>query len=303
MRIIDCVQGTGEWWEAKRGIPSASNFDLIITPKKQQASASQLPFITRLIEDIKNPSPNYFTGQGGPVNAATDYGRQTEDEARRWYQIQPGAGEVTQVGFCLTDDGRFGCSPDGLVDPDGGLELKCPERHTHLLYLLEGGLPLEYKCQVHGCLVVTGRKWWDFVSYCKNEEQFRIRVEPDAFTKAMRIQLEVFDAKYQAAKKRFKITAQEDEPLTDLTKQTVEEHARQLLDLQETMKKLGFQHGMDKVNDWIRDMQDKPDRPAVPYQTKREVWRLIEGFSKRQDPPWFFDTVNRMFRKEKSIAF
>ncbi len=303
MRIIDCVQGTDTWWEAKRGVPSASNFDQIITPKKMTASASQIPFITRLIEDIKNPSPNYFTTQGGPVNAATDYGRATEDEARRWYEIQPEAGKVTQVGFCLTDDGRFGCSPDGLVDPDGGLELKCPTRHVHLLYLLAGVLPLEYKCQVHGCLVVTGRKWWDFVSYCKDEEKFRVRVVPDAFTQAMRIQMEVFDVKFQAAKKRFKVTAQDEEPLTDLTKQTVEEHVRQLLEIERQMPDKGFQYAMDEVNRWIDDLKDKPGRPVVPYQTKREVWRAIEAFAKRQDPPWFFDTVNTKFRKEKAIAF
>ncbi len=302
MRENECVQMTPEWWSARRGVPTASAFDQIMTPKKRTASASQTRYIAQLIGDITNLNPNYFTGQGGPVNRAVEYGRQTEDEARRFYEMRTGC-KVRQVGFCMDDTGRIGCSPDGAVDPEGLLECKCPDRHTHMLYLMQDKVPLEYLCQCHGSLIVTGRKWIDFLSYCTGVEPLLKRIVPDDFTKALRVHIEMFLVKFEAAKKRFSLASREEEPLTDLTKQTVEEHTRQLLDLEAAIPDKGFQYAMDEVNRWIDDLKDKPGRPVVPYQTKREVWRAIEAFAKRQDPPWFFDTVNTKFRKEKAIAF
>jgi hypothetical protein len=43
-----------------------------------------------------------------------EYGSGTEEEARNWYAFQHDV-EVQQVGFITTDDGRLGCSPDGLI--------------------------------------------------------------------------------------------------------------------------------------------------------------------------------------------
>jgi predicted phage-related endonuclease len=56
-----------------------------------------------------------------------------------------------------------GCSPDRLIGEDGGLECKCPTTPTHLTTMLTGEclhLP-----QIHGCMWITGRQWWDFASY------------------------------------------------------------------------------------------------------------------------------------------
>jgi len=74
------------------------------------------------------------------TSRAMQDGIDMEPEARACYSFLAG-GEVKQVGFCLSDDGRFGCSPDGLVGDDGGLELKCPLPKTHIKYLVEGELP------------------------------------------------------------------------------------------------------------------------------------------------------------------
>ncbi len=300
MRVVECVQLTPEWWEARRGIPTASGFDQIMSPSKRKPSASQAPYIAKLIGDITDLRPNYFTAQGGPVNHSVAYGRETEDEARRWYEMQQKC-SVRQIGFCTTDDGRFGCSPDGLVDPDGGLEIRCPDRSTHMLCLMSDEIPLAKKCQIHGCLIVTGRKWWDYVDYCTGLPALYKRVVPDDFTMALRVQLELFDVKFQAAKKKFNVNGQTDEPWTELTKTTVEEHAKGLIRLEDELKDKGFQHGIDTINGWIHDMQDKPGVPPVPYQTKRETWRVLWAFCERQG--WSYDSVNKLVRKEASVTF
>ena len=194
MRIIQCDQGSPEWGQCRQGIPTASNFDKIVTPAKGELSKQADAYIYELIADR-------IMGVPENVEAFTSremqYGIDTEPEARAWYQMETGL-TVRKVGFCVADDGSMGCSPDGLVDPDGGIEIKCPLAKTHIGYLMQGGLPTEYKLQVHGSLVVTGRRYWSFVSYCPGIKPVNIKVEPDDFTAKLRDALEAFTARYAA---------------------------------------------------------------------------------------------------------
>lgn len=202
MRIIECEQGSMEWFQARRGIPSASNFDRIITPKTGKLSAQADDYICELIGELNTPylpewAENY-------TNKAIRWGEQTEQEARDWYTVDTG-NQVRQVGFCTTDDARFGCSPDGLIGEDGGLELKCPQPKTHTAYLLKGGLPDEYRPQVHGALFVTGRPWWDFASYSPGLPPLLVRVVPDDYTRALADALENFHLRYSAALEKVRL--------------------------------------------------------------------------------------------------
>lgn len=200
MKIVECTQYSPSWWEARRGIPTASNFDKICTPATGKLSAQHVGLIHQLIAEKISFNPNMLTD--GPMTAAMRNGSECEPEARRWYEYNTGQ-KVEQVGLCLTDDGRWGCSPDALVGEDGLLELKCPSPKTHVGYLLGAELPTEYKCQVYGQLLVTGRKWVDFVSYCPGFDAFIIRVEPGEFTVTLHNVLEQFWQKYEAALEHF----------------------------------------------------------------------------------------------------
>lgn len=82
--------------------------------------------------------------------------------------------------------------------------MKCPAIRTHARWYLEGGLPDEHRCQVHGALVVTGRDWWDFVSYARNMPALVVRVEPDEFTERMREALDEFYTMYADAWERLR---------------------------------------------------------------------------------------------------
>jgi hypothetical protein len=201
MKIIPCTQYTPEWWEARRGVPTCSNFDRILTPKTHKLSDSADKYIYELIADRKCQTPNFFS-EHRPQTPEMEYGSRTEEEARDFYAMDRGV-EVEQVGFYLSDDERFGGSPDGVIaGAKGGLELKCPKRSTQVEYLHKDKMPDEYKCQVHGHLIVSGFDWWDFMSYAPGLAPFVIRVVPDAFTRELKIALEMFHEKYVAMWKR-----------------------------------------------------------------------------------------------------
>jgi len=184
MKVIECVQGTPEWQLARCGVPSASNFDKIITLDGKPSKQREKYMFQLAGERIIGKTEETYT------NGAMQRGVEMEDEARKLYEFNSG-NIVQQVGFCV--DNGYGASPDGLVGQDGGLEIKCPLLSTQVYYLLKNELPSEYFQQVQGNLLVTGRKWWDFVSYYPAIKPLIVRVTPEvSFQKALRIELELF---------------------------------------------------------------------------------------------------------------
>jgi putative phage-type endonuclease len=186
MKIINCTQGTPEWYAARCGVPSASNFDKIICldgkPSKQR-----LKYLWQLAGEA-------ITGiaEESYQNAAMERGKALETEARELYRIVTG-NEVQEVGFCM--NGGFGASPDGLVGEDGLLEIKCPSLATHVGYLLANELPSDYFQQTAGQLLVTGRKWCDFMSYYPGMKPLIVRVTPDKkFQAILEAELKTFCA-------------------------------------------------------------------------------------------------------------
>jgi len=168
-------QGSTEWLWRRAGIPTASEFDNIVTPefapRKGQVRES---YLARKLAEKKMGIP--LGGGGGSF--ATEQGSMLEGEAIPWYDFTFGTA-IQRVGLCTTDDGRLGCSPDGLIGEDGGIEIKCPEQHTHVRCLLDGGVPKEYLAQVHGAMLVTGRAWWIFLSYSRQFPALIVRVDRD----------------------------------------------------------------------------------------------------------------------------
>lgn len=197
-QVFHVEQLTAEWWQLRRGVPTASSFDRILTPAKGQPSKQQEDYIAELLAERSEFVPPYVVPSGGFVSDEMAEGLRREPEARSWYALQTD-GDVRQVGFVLSACGRFGCSPDALVGEDGGLELKNPTAKVHVGWLLKGTLPTEYRCQVHGAMIVTGRQWWDFLSYVPGFPPLLVHVLPDEFTEALRAELRRFDQKYQAA--------------------------------------------------------------------------------------------------------
>jgi hypothetical protein len=172
LKILQADQGTQEWLDARLGRPSASQFcKLITTAGKPSASADD--YISEMIAER-------ITGEREPiyVNEWMQRGTELEPEARETYEFIHGV-DVEEVGFILDDSGEFGCSPDGLVGEDGGVEFKCPAPKNHIAWSRKGVCPSKHYAQVQGCLYITGRKWWDFMSYHPEMKPFIVRVERD----------------------------------------------------------------------------------------------------------------------------
>jgi hypothetical protein len=186
VKIFMFAQYSPDWARVRSGIPTASQFGRIMTPAKRQYSAQARAYALELLDQ-----KHRGFSRDAHCSPEMQHGLDTEPEARAWYAFDTGL-DVQQVGFCLTDCGRFGCSPDGLVGPDGGLEIKCPQPVTHLQYLDDGIVPAAYLPQIHGSLIVTGRAWWDFLSYCPGYPALTLRVVPDDFTDALRACLDRF---------------------------------------------------------------------------------------------------------------
>lgn len=186
MKIIDCIQGSPEWHAAKLGVASASNFSKILA--KGQGKTRKA-YMLRLAAEILSSEP-----QETYSNAAMERGIEIEPQAREYYEGLNGV-KVEQVGFCKLDD-NIGCSPDGLVGTDGGIEIKCPNTTTHITYILADKLPSEYVAQVQGSLWVTDRKWWDFLSFgprLKGRPFWSIRVYRDeAYINKLAIEVNQF---------------------------------------------------------------------------------------------------------------
>ncbi len=196
-QILTFEQRSPEWYAARRGVPTASEFGNIITPKKGDYAAAADTYINQLIDEVMRPD----AGQAFTGNRHTERGELLEDDARELYAFER---ELVpqQVGFILNDAGTLGCSPDSLIGADGGLEIKCPDGPTHVKWVRAGGIPDEHKPQVHGSLII-GRAWWDFLSYCPGYEPLLVRVTPDGFTEKLQAHLDRFVSEYHAARAKF----------------------------------------------------------------------------------------------------
>lgn len=204
MIILDIPQGTPQWLAARMAIPTASQFDRILTPKKLQYSSDAWKYQNELLTEWLVGAPCDFGGR----SAFMDRGTELEPKARQYYELVTGE-DVRTVGVVLRDDGMVGCSPDALVGDEGGLEIKCPAMHTHIGYLRDPNTLLEeYRSQSQGGIYLTERKWWDILSYHPTLPSVIVRAHPhDEYQKALpdalkRFLDELMEARRMLAPKR-----------------------------------------------------------------------------------------------------
>lgn len=197
MKIHTMKQGSDEWVNARLGIPTASQFGRIFTPGGRPSSAADDYLCQLLAERLL----------GVPVDVSSEYmerGRGLEPDAVAFYEFERDA-DTTPVGFVTSDDGLVGCSPDRLVGDDGGLEIKIPSAKVHISYMLEGMLDGRYKPQVQGGLWVSGRRWWDTLSYHPGLRPALFRVERDEpYIAALAKEVYAFASRLQRAHDQLK---------------------------------------------------------------------------------------------------
>lgn len=174
MKTFLCAQGSSEWAALRLGVVTASEVDALISPlaKIRTGQGVQTYMHLKLAESLMG----YAGKTGGTFSM--NQGNVIEDIAVPWYEFTYDV-KVDRVGFCTSDDGRVGFSPDALVGEDGGVEIKSPQAPAMCEYLLGGIVPAEYIMQIQMSLYVSGRKWWDFVAFHRYLSPLVIRVYPD----------------------------------------------------------------------------------------------------------------------------
>ncbi len=161
MIVLDLEQGTQAWLQARAGVVTASEADNIVTPGKLLAAKGEA-YLNRLVAEVLLGCP--VLSKAGATSFA-ERGHDLEASARAWYELDRDV-TVETVGFITSDDGRLGCSPDGLIGEEGGLEVKIPEAGNHVFNLRHPDeFVIEHRGQVQFGLWLTGRKWWHLMSY------------------------------------------------------------------------------------------------------------------------------------------
>ena len=199
------TQGSDEWYALRLGLLTASEMKLILTPTLKQASNDKER--SHLYELLAQR----ITGFVEPSYVSDDMLRGKEDEfyARENYRRE--YAPVKEVGFVTNDKWGFkiGYSPDGLVgDDDGQIEVKSRRQKYQIETLIEhaGGstIPAEYALQIQTGLLVTERKWCDFISYSGGAGMLTIRVFPDAkIQEAIVSAATAFEARLSEKRKKY----------------------------------------------------------------------------------------------------
>jgi YqaJ-like viral recombinase domain. len=187
VEVFTMPQGSEEWYAARRGIVTASEFGtLLMQGKGGGDSKTRRTYMLKLMGERLTGDPMYHY-----VNDHMERGHDQEPDARNMYAFQADV-EPQPVGFIK--NGNVGCSPDSLIGDVGMLEIKTKLAHLHLDVLLGDAVPNEHMAQIQGQLWVAEREWCDFVSYCPKLPLFVKRVQrDDAFIERLRKAVDLFE--------------------------------------------------------------------------------------------------------------
>lgn len=157
LTVYDCEQGSEDWFRARMGIPTASEFGTVLAHRAGSEGKMRRTYLHKLAGEIITGEPMERYG-----NAHMDRGHEMEAEARSLYAFMSDA-DPTQIGFLR--NGQKGCSPDSLIGDAGMLEIKTKLPHLLIDCILKDDFPAEHKAQCQGALWVAEREWVDIAVY------------------------------------------------------------------------------------------------------------------------------------------
>jgi len=167
-------QGSEAWALDRCGKATSSEFAAVLAKGQGKTRAA---YLRRVVSErlTGKPSETYKNGH-------MERGQIQEPYARLAYEAATG-NLVEEVGFIKHGTLEAGCSPDGLIDADGGAEIKSVIPTVQLDTILAGGYPSEHRAQIQGVLWITRRSWMDFCSFSPDMPQhlrtYIFRVERD----------------------------------------------------------------------------------------------------------------------------
>lgn len=155
---MSAPQGSEAWRLDRCGRATASEFSSVLAKGKE--GRMRIGYLRRIVAERLTGKP--IDGYRGKH---MERGQEQENDARQAYEDQTGEWAV-RTGFIPHPELMAGCSPDSLIGKDGGIEIKSVIPTVQIETALRGDYPPEHRPQIMGNLWITGRAWWDFVSYC-----------------------------------------------------------------------------------------------------------------------------------------
>lgn len=191
-------QRTDEWRQDRAGRITGSRFKDVISVKKDgKSTAERAKLMRQLAFERMAGIPAHEVG-----GKALAWGTEVEPVAVQLYELHTGNIVMASPFVAHPRYDFVGSSPDGLVGSKGGIEIKSPhDEGVHINTWLEG-MPAEHMPQVQGNMWVTGRDWWDFISYDPRQcERLRLYVQrvprDDAYIASMAAAILQFEAELQ----------------------------------------------------------------------------------------------------------
>lgn len=191
--ILDVVQGSPEWFEARMGLPSASNFSTVMAQGRDgDKSLTRTEYLYRLAGEIITERPAEETFK----SRAMERGKEMEPEAIADYEGRKKV-QVRRIGLAINFSELKRCcaSPDGIVGFDGGLETKTMRPDLMIPLLLKGAaMPSDHRAQVQGNMLVLERDFWDFKIFWPKMPDFTVRIfRDDTYIKELGNQIQIFN--------------------------------------------------------------------------------------------------------------
>ena len=185
-------QRTDDWYALRAGLMTASAVNGLLTAKTLAVADND---ISRGLVAIA--AAERITGYCDPTYVTVDMQRGVEDEPFAAYAYADHHAPVTPCGFMVrtwANGTALGYSPDGLIGDDGLIEIKSRRGKKHVETVISGEVPAENMAQLQAGLLVSGREWCDYVSYCAGLHLWTKRVYPDdRWFEAIRAAVEAFE--------------------------------------------------------------------------------------------------------------
>ena len=193
------VQGSAAWFAIRLGKITGSRIADMMATTKNGPAASRANYAADLVcERLTGIS----TPQGFVSNDMTR-GTELEPAARAAYCEKRGT-LIEQIGFRDHQTiPLFGVSPDGLVDDDGMVEIKCPNAANHIATIIDGKAPTRYLPQMQAGMMTCERQWCDFISYHPDLPPhlrlaiFRVNMDPE-YQKKVAAEIVAFNREIEA---------------------------------------------------------------------------------------------------------
>lgn len=168
-------QGSQQWLDLRCGMLTASTIGRLLTPTGKVADNDTARGVVQTLIAER------ISGHVEYLHPSFDMQRGTLDEPLARDMYAEHHAPVTEVGFATLDVGpyKLGASPDGLVGTDGGLEIKSRVPKVQLRTFIDNRVPPANIAQVHACMFVFDREWWDYCSYAGGWPLFVKRVYRD----------------------------------------------------------------------------------------------------------------------------